>query len=78
MQNKPKPDEYMCYVHTEGVTYVIDWRTFPVGGSVFIRCLDTKSVRKQILTCTEQLNIRTSYRTGVKNGCWGIGIWRIA
>lgn len=69
-----KPSE--CWVETEGVEYVIDWATFPVHGFVFLRCVETDKVVKVIRAHAQRYGVAVSLRMGIRNGYWGVGVWR--
>jgi hypothetical protein len=63
-------------IDTEGVDYILDWDKFPLNGFVFIRCLETERIMKELKWHSEKLGIKTSLRVGERNGYWGVGIWR--
>lgn len=63
-------------IETEGVDYILDWDKFPIGGFVFIRCLETERIMKVLKWHSEKLGIKISIRVGERNGFWGVGVWR--
>lgn len=65
-----------CLIDTEGVTYVIDWETFPINGFVFIKCVGTDKVVKTLRSSAANRGISLAMRVGIRNGYWGVGVWR--
>jgi hypothetical protein len=74
---KAANNPYQLVIDTEGVQYVINWDTFPVMGFVFIRCLQTEHVLKKLRSFTQTRGIQISTRVGIRNGYWGVGVWRV-
>lgn len=72
-----KPENpFRQVVNTEGINYVINWDTFPVMGFVFIRCIETERVVQELRSRTSRLGIKIAIRVGIRNGYWGVGVWR--
>lgn len=63
-------------INAEGVTYVLDWEKFPVLGFVFIRCLNTDEVMRIVRLHASRWDIGVHMKTGIRNGYWGVGVWR--
>jgi hypothetical protein len=63
-------------ISTEGVDYVLDWNKFPINGFVFIRCIETERVMKELRWHAERLGVKITLRVGERNGFWGVGVWR--
>lgn len=63
-------------IETEGVDYILDWDKFPINGFVFVRCLETERIMKELKWHSEKFGIKITLRVGERNGYWGIGIWR--
>lgn len=76
-QRKKPVSPYQQVIDTEGVQYVINWDTFPVMGFVFIRCIETDYVLKTLRAFTQRMGIKISTRVGIRNGYWGVGVWRV-
>lgn len=82
-RRKPQPSKrsrpsnpYECVVDTEGVQYVLDWSTFPINGFVFVRCVETEKVVKTLRSSAANRGISLAIRVGIRNGYWGVGVWR--
>jgi hypothetical protein len=74
---KPSPDKIgMCYVLTEGIEYAINWHTFPINGFVFLRCVATDEILPRIKRSAIKHGIGVVTKIGIRNGYWGIGLWR--
>jgi hypothetical protein len=73
-KRRPKPSE--CIVETEGVEYVINWDTFPITGFVFIKCIETDRVSTVIRAHAQRYGVSVALRVGIRNGYWGVGVWR--
>jgi hypothetical protein len=72
------PDKNICKVDVEGVIYVIDWDKFPVHGFVFIKCIDLAKVAQKVTKHSFKYGIKVMVKSGIRNGYWGVGIWRTA
>jgi hypothetical protein len=72
---KLKPE--ICVIPTEGLEYFIDWDKFPVLGFVFIRCVGTEDVLTLLRRSAERNGIKISISVGIRNGYWGVGVWRL-
>ena len=68
------PNE-LC-IDTEGIQYVINWAEFPINGFVFIKCVATDEVSKRIRGSAAHRGIGVALRVGIRNGYWGVGLWR--
>lgn len=82
-RKKPQPSKrsrpsnpYECVVDTEGVQYVLDWSTFPINGFVFMKCVETTKVITILRRSSARHGISLALRVGIRNGYWGVGIWR--
>jgi hypothetical protein len=62
----------------EGVTYSINWRTFKVGTSFFIPCLDPKPCRETIVALTKRLEFQIVTKVVIEEGVRGVRVWRVA
>jgi hypothetical protein len=58
------------------VRIVVHWDKFPVGSSVFIPCVDTLELVRQIHQLEKLREWVLHYRLGIENGKWGVRIWR--
>lgn len=45
-------------------------------GFVFIRCVGTDEVCKTIRASALKHGIGIAIRVGIRNGYWGVGVWR--
>lgn len=70
-----KPSESV--IDTEGIQYVIDWDKYPINGFVFIKCVETDKVMKTLRQNASRRGLRLVFRVGIRNGYWGVGVWRI-
>lgn len=61
---------------TEGITYVLDWDKFPINGFVFIKCLETDKVVASLKRHSARYRVKLTLRVGIRNGYWGVGVWR--
>jgi len=79
-QSRPKRTKALnpseCVIDTEGVQYVINWDTFPVMGFVFIRCIETDKVLTAVRAHAYRQGVGVALRVGIRNGYWGVGVWR--
>ena len=73
-RSTPGPNE--CLIRTEGIEYCLNWAEFPVFGFVFIRCVGTDEVCKTIRGSALKHGIGIAIRVGIRNGYWGVGVWR--
>lgn len=62
---------------TEGITYSIDWDKFPLNGFVFIRCIETTNITQSLRANASKHGIKLMIQIGIRNGYWGVGVWRI-
>ena len=60
----------------DGVRIVVRWDKFPVGASVFIPCVNTLELVRQLHQITSQWEWVVHYRPGIEDGRWGVRIWR--
>jgi len=61
----------------EGVSYLIDWRKFKRGTSIFIPCLDRAKARSDIGEVLTRLEIKFVSRISIEEGVQGLRIWRV-
>lgn len=66
----------VCRITTEGIDYVFDWDTFPIHGFVFMRCVATDDVVKKLKHSAMRCGVGITTRIGIRNGYWGVGLWR--
>ena len=60
----------------DGVRIVVPWDSFPVDASVFIPCVNTLELVRQVHELTALREWIMHYRPGIENGRWGVRIWR--
>jgi hypothetical protein len=60
----------------DGVRIVIPWDRFGVGASVFIPCVNTLELVRQVHEVTSAKGWTMHYRPGIEVGKWGVRIWR--
>jgi hypothetical protein len=60
----------------DGVRIVVRWDKFPVGASVFIPCVNTLELVRQVHQITTMREWVVHYRPGIEGGRWGVRIWR--
>lgn len=63
-------------ISTDGLQYVINWDTFSVGSNVFIPCIETAKVIKELRHQAALRTIRVRCKVGIRNNRWGVGVWR--
>ena len=70
-------DPALCVVYVEGVEVTFRWNRFRPGSSVFIPCIDTASVVKQVKASAKHCPFKVHVAVGVRDGRYGVGIWRV-
>jgi len=60
----------------DGVRIVVRWDEFPVDSSVFIPCINTLELVRQVHELTSEWGWVMHYRPGIDKGRWGVRIWR--
>lgn len=71
----PKPVNEWRFT-TEGVEFVLDWDKLPIHGFVFIPCIETEKVSMSLRKEANKQGISLSLKVGIRNGYWGVGVWR--
>lgn len=71
----PNPDNEWHFT-TEGVEFVLDWDKFPIQGFVFIPCIETEKVIASLRKEAAKQRMSLTFRVGIRNGYWGVGVWR--
>jgi hypothetical protein len=61
----------------EGVTYLVNWRRFRRGTSLFFPCLDTKRAKPQLLAVTNRLKLKVLVKPVLEDGIRGLRVWRV-
>lgn len=74
LPDPPKADEW--HFTTEGVEFVLDWDKLPIHGFVFIPCIETEKVSMSLRKESAKRGISLALRVGIRNGYWGVGVWR--
>lgn len=64
-------------MQVEGVTYLVNWRRFRRGTSIFFPCLDTKKAKAQVLAVTNRLRIKVLVKPVIEDGIRGLRVWRV-
>jgi hypothetical protein len=64
-------------MRVHGISFNVDWKTFRVGTSFFIPCLDAAEAKKQVLRVTKRLGFAVRTRTVVEENIQGLRVWRI-
>jgi hypothetical protein len=64
-------------VGPDGVRMVVDWETMPVGGSLFIPCVNVKLAYKQVRDIFARRAWGLRAQVSVENHILGLRIWRI-
>ena len=67
----------LCVVSTEGVEFSFRWDEFAIGANVFIPCLGTKDVIRQVRRSANNYGVTVRHKVGIRNGKWGVGFWRV-
>lgn len=75
--NAPDAVSPLCVVTTEGVEFTFRWDEFAIGANVFIPCLGTKDVVRQVRRSAIAYGATVRHKVGIRNGKWGVGIWRV-
>ena len=60
----------------DGVRIIVHWEEFSVGAAVFIPCVNTLELVRQLHQITTAWEWVMHYRLGIENGRWGVRIWR--
>lgn len=74
---KPPHDPALCVVDVEGVEFTFRWDRFRPGASVFIPCVGTADVVKQVRASADQYGLAVHVAAGVRDGRLGVGVWRV-
>ena len=61
----------------EGVTYLVNWRRFRRGTSLFFPCLDIKRAKPQLLAVTNRLKLKVLVKPVLEDGIRGLRVWRV-
>lgn len=61
----------------EGVDYIIDWREFKKGTSVFFPCLDYARARAELMAVVNRLKAKVVIATVIEDGVRGLRVWRM-
>jgi hypothetical protein len=64
-------------MQVEGVTYLVNWRGFRKGTSVFFPCLDYKRAKPQVLEVTDRLRLKVLVKPVIEDGIRGLRVWRV-
>jgi hypothetical protein len=60
----------------DGVTYEVDWDSIPVGGSIFLPCVNIPALNKQMSARAKKFNWRMAFDIRIEAGKWGVRYWR--
>jgi hypothetical protein len=71
-KNKNRPEDLV----PDGVHIDVPWDFFLVGASVFIPCINTLELVRQVHQITARRGWVMHYRPGIEKGRWGVRIWR--
>lgn len=63
-------------VLVEGVEFTFLWDKFAIGDGVFIPCIDTVPVLREIRNSARRNKIRVRTRVGEFDGKWGVAVWK--
>jgi hypothetical protein len=58
------------------VDILVNWRSLPVGASVFLPAINTDRLHKQLDKIAELLGYTFVKREVIDGGKWGIRVWR--
>ena len=61
----------------EKVSYIVNWRAFKRGHSIFIPCLDAANARKEIGVVLKRLKMKVLTKVVISEGIQGLRIWRL-
>lgn len=64
-------------MQVEGVTYLVNWKRFRKGTSVFFPCLDVKRAKAQVLVVTDRLKLKVLVKPVIEEGIRGLRVWRV-
>lgn len=75
MQNNRRKPKLALIVG--GVEYDIDWRSFKIGQSVFLPCLNPDKMEEVLRKEAAVRDCRLSVKHVIENGVQGIRAWRL-
>lgn len=64
-------------MRVHGISFNVDWKSFRVGTSFFIPCLDVAETRKQVKRVTKRLGFVVRTRATIEENVQGLRIWRV-
>jgi len=62
----------------DGVRMVVHWSAMPVGGSIFIPCINVARAQKQVLAIFARRHWKVRFQVTEQNHILGLRIWRTA
>lgn len=72
MKAIPRTDD----LHPDGIRIVVDWEQMVVGASIFVPCINTEEVKKQVAKIAKNKGWETKLFTRIEDGRFGVRIWR--
>lgn len=73
----PCLNDRLKYLNPDKVVIYIDWESFPVGGSVFIPCINTVKLVSQLSAVAKFYEFKLTHRHRIEGGKWGLRVWRL-
>ena len=72
MKAIPRTDD----LQPDGIRIVVDWEQMVVGASIFVPCINTEEVKKQVAKIAKKKGWETKLFTRIEDGRFGVRIWR--
>ncbi len=60
----------------DGVKIIVDWDAMVVGASIFIPCVNTVKVKKQLADIAQRKSWNIEVRVRIENKMFGVRMWR--
>lgn len=61
----------------EKVQYQINWKSFKLGWSFFIPCLDATAAKKHVAKETKKFKYKIVTKVTLEEGVRGVRVWRV-
>lgn len=64
-------------MNPDGLEFIIDWKNFPIGSSIFIPAIDTTHLIKEMHQIAKDKGIKLEERIMIDGEKWGVRFWRM-
>ena len=64
-------------IYVEGIKFRVDWKSFAIGSTFWVPCLDPDDVIFQITKKCREMGMEVKAVKSIENGFMGVRAWRM-